>query len=134
MRRVCTVILQLSQLDGHANFGGLVALSSGIGDLFKNTALSWMRLHGLLGILRKFSGTLRPGLQEKKMKKKLLNLGLIAEWVDADSPSPSQSIKEILTTAADVIKKYISFFPADRDVAAFGKGLEALEQDLKVLH
>ncbi len=101
------------------------AISSSKSDLYKNTAMSWMRLSGILGVSTQFKEQLVQLLADSpEIKDTLFDSSILNIITDATRH------KNVMIKAKDVIKKWIRNNRSDKDISAFQVSLDQIEQKL----
>ena len=106
-------------------------ISSSKSDLHKNTAMSWMRMQGILGIALNFKDNLVAQSQANpEMLQYILphNSGILEDLVTPESYS------SILQEAKHIISSYLQKYPNDKDRSAFQQTVDSMDKAYAKLH
>ena len=106
----------------HSSVSKHGALSSGPGDLHKNTAMAWMRLQGLVGVAFQFRDSILKLMETSpEIGDNLFDRDVVNTLVN------KLAYSALLRHAKIVIKGFIDEHPDDRDVKAFEAALQQIE-------
>ena len=99
-------------------------ISSSKSDLYKNSAMGWMRLSGLLIVSQQFKSELMKLVQTVELHKEFLYSNTL------DLITNHDKYIEILTSAKRIIEKWANDNNNDADIEAFRKSLIQIEEQV----
>ena len=94
------------------------ALSTSQQDLLKNTALCYLRLHGVITVANKFPQELKRQYEDTNIRDILLN-----PMKEIMYYASTENLIRISNTTAHVVSAFLNQCPSDRDAAAFSLAL-----------